>query len=135
MIAKASLQTLATVVALLLALGMLVVPGASGDAGALETQNYVPGQVVVKLRPDVSIGDLNLRSLGLRVQERFLNQTNTDIYLLNVTDGASAQSKLNAMQSNPLISYAELNYLSEAPEAGGRHHAFPAGDATPTTRN
>ena len=36
---------------------------------------------------------------------------------------------------NPLIAYAELNYLSDAPEAAARHRAFPAGDATPTTRN
>src|SRR5215203_269172 len=133
MIAKASLQTLATVVALLLALGMLVLPGASGDAGALETQNYVPGQVVVKLRAGVSIGDLNLRGYGLRVQERFLNQTNTSIYLLKITDGGSVQSNLDAFLGNSLIAYAEPNFISDAPEAGGRHHAFPAGDATPTT--
>ena len=135
MIAKASLQTLATVVALLLALGMLVLPGASDDAGALETQNYVPDQVVVKLRSGASIGDLNLRGYGLRVQERFLNQTNTDIYLLKITDGGSVQSKLDALLGNPLLYYAEPNFLSEAPEAAARHRAFPAGDATPTTGN
>ena len=135
MIAKASLQTLATVVALLLALGMLVLPGASDDAGALETQNYVPDQVVVKLRSGASIGDLNLRGYGLRVQERFLNQTNTDIYLLKITDGGSVQSKLDALLGNPLLAYAEPNFLSEAPEAAARHRAFPAGDATPTTGN
>ena len=135
MITKASLQTFATAVALLVALCMLVLPGASDDARALETDSFVPGQIVVKLEPRVGIGDLNLRVYGLRVQERFLNQTSTDIYLLSATDGASAQSKLNAFLGNPLVSYAELNYLSDAPEAGGRHHAFPAENATPTTRN
>ena len=135
MITRASLQFLATVVALLLALWVLVLPGASDDARALETESSVPGQIVVKLAPGAGIGDLNLRGYGLRVQERFLNQTNTDIYLLRATDGASAQSKLNAILGNPLVTYAELNYLSGAPEAGGRHRAFPAGDATPSTRN
>jgi thermitase len=133
MIAKASLQTLAIVIALLVTLGMLMLPGASDHARALETQNYVPGQIVVKLAPEVSIGDLNLRGYGLEVQERFLNQTNTDIYLLKVTDGGSVQSKLDAFLGNPLLAYAEPNFLSDAPEADGRHHAFPAGDATPTT--
>jgi len=132
---KASLQSFATVVALLLALGMLMLPGASNDARALETEISVPGQIVVKLAPGFGIGDLNLRGYGLRVQERFLNQTNTNIYLLKATDGASEQSKLDAILGNPLITYAELNYLSDAPEAGGRHHAFPTGDATPTARN
>jgi hypothetical protein len=135
MITKASLQALATVVALLLALCMLMLPGASDDARALETESSVPGQIVVKLAPGVDIRDLNLRGYGLMVQELFLNDTNTNIYLLKATDGASAQSKLGAILGNPIVVYAELNYLSDAPEAGGRHRAFPAGDATPTTRN
>jgi thermitase len=135
MITKASLQTLATVVALLVALGMLMLPDVSDDARALETQNYVPGQIVVKLAPGVSLGDLNLPVYGLGVQERFLNQTNTDIYLLKVTDGGTVQAKLDALLGNPLLAYAEPNFLSEAPEAAARHRAFPAGDATPTTRN
>jgi thermitase len=135
MVTKASTQSLATIIALLLALGMLVLPGASDDARALETESFVPGQIVVKLAPGVGIGAVNLGDYGLKVQERFLNQTNTDIYLLSATDGASALSKLEAIVANPLITYAELNYLSDAPEADARHHAFPAGDATPTTRN
>src|SRR5215208_4340623 len=120
MVTKASTQSLATIIALLLALGMLVLPGASDDAQALETESFVPGQIVVKLAPGVGIGDLNLRNYGLEVEERFLNQTNTDIYLLSATDGASTLSKLKAIAANPLITYAELNYLSDAPEAGGR---------------
>ena len=135
MVTKASIQSLATAVALLVALCLLVLPGTSHDAQALETEISVPGQIVVKLAPGVGIGDLNLRSYGLEVEERFLDQTNTGIYLLSATDGASALSKLKAIAANPLITYAELNYLSDAPEADARHRAFPAGDATPTTRN
>jgi thermitase len=135
MITKASLQILATVVALLLALCLLVLPGASDNARALESGSFVPGQIVVKLAPGISIRDVNLRGYGLKVQESFLNRTNADIYLLQATDGASAQSKLDAIVGSPLIAYAELNYLADAPEAAARHRAFPAGDATPTTRN
>lgn len=135
MVTRASAQSVATLLALLAALCLLVLPGANDDARALQTETFVPGQIIIKLAPGVRIGDVNLRGYGLQVQERFLNQTNTDIYLLSATDGASAQSKLDAIVGNPLITYAELNYLSDAPEADARHHAFPAGDVTPTTRN
>jgi thermitase len=135
MISRASTQSLVTAAALLVALCLLVLPGVTDGARALETESIVPGQVIVKLEPGVKIGDVNLRGYGLRVQERFLNQTNTDIYLLRATDGSSAQSKLGALAGDPLIAYVELNYLSGAPEADARHRAFPAGDATPTTRN
>jgi subtilisin family serine protease len=135
MIARVSTQHLTITAALLVALCLLVSPGATEDARALQTESFVPGQIIVKLAPGVRISDVNLRAYGLRVQERFLKQTNTDIYLLKATDGASAQDKLDAVAGDPLIEYAELNYLSDAPEADGRHFAFPAGDATPTTRN
>jgi thermitase len=135
MVTRASAQFLATVVALLIALCLLVLPGATDDARALKKESFVPGQVIVELAPGVKIGDLNLRGQGLGVQERFLNRTDTGIYLLRATDGASEQAKLDALRRNPLIARAELNYLSDAPEADARHHAFPAGDATPTTRN
>jgi subtilisin family serine protease len=135
MVTRRSAQSLATIAALLVALCLLVVPGATDDAQGLETEGFVPGQIVVKLAPGVGIGDVNLRGYGLRVQERFLNQTNTDIFLLKATDGSTAQAKLEAITGIPLFAYAELNYLSDAPEAGGRHRAFPTDDATPTTRN
>jgi thermitase len=135
MITKASNQSIATALALLIALLLLALPVGSRDARAQETAGFVPGQVVVKLAPGVGIGDLNLRIYGLRVQESFLGQPSTGIYLLKATDGATAQSKLDAIVGSPLIAYAELNYLSNAPEAAARHRAFPADGATPTTRN
>lgn len=135
MINKASSQALATLAALLVAIGLLMSWGALRDARALETTDSVRGQIVVRLAPGVSLNELNLRGYGLGVQESFLNQANTNIYLLKATDGASAQSKLDALLGNPLIAYAELNYLADAPEAAGRHRAFPSGGATPTTRN
>jgi thermitase len=135
MVSRASAQSLVTAAALLIALCLVVLPGVTDGARALETESIVPGQVIVKLEPEVKIGDVNLRGYGLKVQERFLNQTNTDIYLLRTTDGSSAQSKLEALAGDPLVAYAELNYLSGAPEADARHRAFPSNGATPTTRN
>src|SRR5215210_1669060 len=126
MVARASVQHLAAAVALLVALCLLVLPAAADDARALETESFVPGQIIVKLAPGVKIGDVNLRGYGLRVQERFLNLPDTDIYLLKVTDGSSAQDKLGELVDPTLFEYTELNYLSEAPEADARHSAFPA---------
>ncbi|MBA2714424.1 MAG: S8 family serine peptidase [Rubrobacteraceae bacterium] len=134
MLSKTSAQHLAAAVALLVALCLLVLPAATDDARALTNESFVPGQIIVKLAPEVKIGDVNLRAYGLRVQERFLNQPNADIYLLKVTDGSSPQTKIDQIKVDPLIEYTELNYLSEAPEADARHSAFPAGNATPTTR-
>src|SRR5215210_6197666 len=97
MFSRSSAQHLAAAVALLVALCLLVLPAVTDDARALNTETFVPGQIIVKLAPGVKIGDVNLRGYGLRVQERFLNQTNTDIYLLKVTDGSSAQDKLGEL--------------------------------------
>ena len=135
MVTRVWTQSLATSLALLVALCLLALPGATQDARALETETFVPGQVIVKLAHGVQIGDLNLRGYGLQVQEAFLNQADTDIYLLKTTDGSSAKDMLGQIANDPLLKYAELNYLSAAPEANRRHYAFPAGNATPTTRN
>ncbi len=135
MITKASSQAFATLAALLVALCLLVSWGAFHGARALETTRFVPGQIVVGLAPGANIKELNLRGYGLKVQESFLDQANTDVYLLKITDGMSVTSKLTAVLGSPLIAYAERNYIADAPEAAGRHRAFPAEDATPTTGN
>ena len=136
MIDKASSQAFATLAALLIAICLLMSWGAFHGARALETERFVPGQIVIKLAPGVNIGELNLRGYGLRVQETFLDQANTNVYLLKATDGASLDDTLAALNKQvSLVAYAELNYVADAPEAAGRHRAFPADDATPTTRN
>lgn len=134
MVARALTQHLATTSALLVALCLLVLPVASDGAKALVTEDFVDGQIIVRLDPGVPISEINSR-YNTRVQERFLNQANTNVYLLKVTDGSSAATKLEEILKDPKIKYAELNYLSEAPEANTRHRAFPSGDATPTTKN
>src|SRR5215210_6267240 len=143
MVARASVQHLAAAVALLVALCLLVLPAATDDARALQTEGFVPGQIIVKTAPRVDIRDIN-SSYGTQVQERFLDKKNTSIYLLNTVNGSGAQETLDKIlgdPQDPRIMYAELNYLSGVPEADDqteaqhRHSAFPAGDATPTTKN
>ncbi|MBA2715233.1 MAG: S8 family serine peptidase [Rubrobacteraceae bacterium] len=143
MLTKTSTQHLAAAVALLVALCLLVLPAVTDDARALNTESFVPGQIIVKTAPGVNIGDIN-SSYGTRVQERFLDKNNTSIYLLETVSGSGAQETLATILGDPRdprIVYAELNYLSGAPEADDeteaqhRHNAFPAGDATPTTKN
>jgi thermitase len=140
MITKASLQTIATAVALLLALGMLMLPGASDDARALETESFVPGQIIVQIDPRIiDIGTVNFL-FGTQVQERFLNSKSTNIYLLKITDGDGVLDKVAEISGVAGIKLAEPNLLVGAPEgddgvkANPKHYAFPTGDATPTTK-
>ena len=140
MISRASAQTLVTVAALLFALCLLVLPVATDDARGLETERFVPGQIVVKLAPKATIAQVNAR-YGTQVQERFLDIENTNIFLLRITDGSSTLDKVAEITGDPLVRYVELNYLSGVPEAddeadaSARHRAFPVDDATPTTHN
>jgi thermitase len=137
---KASAQSPATTVALFVALCVLVLPVATDDARGLETERFVPGQIIVKLAPKATIAQVNSR-YGTQVQERFLDRKNTDIFLLRIDDGSSAPEKVAQITGSSLVRYVELNFLSGAPEvddetgASARHRAFPAGNATPTTQN
>jgi len=120
--------------ALLFALCVLVSDAATDEAIALETSRSVPKQIIVELAPGVTVAEVNA-SHDTRVQERFLNRADTNIFLLGIEDGSSVQDKLDEITGGGLVTYAERNYLSSAPEADARHHAFPAGSATPTTQN
>jgi subtilisin family serine protease len=78
---------------------------------------------------------------GTQVQERFLNSTTSNIYLLKITDGSDVLNKVAALSGVAGIKFAEPNYLVGAPEADDgveanpRHYAFPEGNATPTTKH
>jgi subtilisin family serine protease len=95
--------------------------------------SFVPGEIIIKLTPNTPIALIN-NSYNTRVKERFLDSANTDIYLLEITDGSSTKAKLDEIIGDQLgiIEYAEPNFFAEAPEAAGRHRGFPVGDATPT---
>jgi thermitase len=137
---KTSIQHLAAAVALLVALCLLVLTADTDDARALNTETFVPGQIIVKTAPRVNIADIN-SSYDTLVKERFLDEKNTNIYLLETVSGSGAQDTLDTMLGDLRIRYVELNYLAGVPEADDeteaqhRHYAFPAGDATPTTKN
>src|SRR5215210_6062859 len=139
-VSKTALQHIAAAVAFLAALCLLVLTATTDDARALNTEVFVPGQIIVKTASGVNIADINSR-YGTLVAERFLGKKNTNIYLLETANGSGAQVTLDTILGDSRILYAELNYLSGAPEADDqteaqhRHSAFPAGDATPTTKN
>jgi thermitase len=140
MVTKASTQSIATAVALLVALSLLVSWGAFHDARALQTKQFVRDQIIVETDPWININTVNSR-FGTQVQERFLDSNTTNIYLLKITDGTDVLDKVTEISGASGIRYAEPNYLTGVPEGGHgvnanpKHYAFPAGDATPTTKN
>ena len=137
---KTAVQHIAAGVAFLVALCLLVLTATTDDAQGLNAEASVPGQIIIKTVSGVNIAALNSR-YGTLVVERFLDKGNTNIYLLKTVNGSDVQGTLDTMLGDPRITYAELNYLSGVPEADDeteaqhRHSAFPAGDATPTTKN
>src|ERR671920_737104 len=90
MLSKTWAQHLAAAVALLVALCLLILPNVTENARAMNTETFVPGQIIVKTAPGVDIGGIN-SSYGTLVQERFLDEKNTTIYLLKIVDGSGGQ--------------------------------------------
>jgi thermitase len=120
--------------ALVLALCMLLLSGTADRARALPAVgSFVPGEIIIKLTPNSPIATIE-KSYNTRVKECFLDCANTDIYLLEITDGSSTKDKLDEIIGAHLatIEYAEPNFFAEAPEAARRHRAFPTNDAVPT---
>jgi thermitase len=132
--AKVLLHHLVVTGALVLALCLLLLSGSADRAQALPAVgSFVPGEIIIKLTPNTPIALIN-NSYNTRVKERFLDSANTDIYLLEITDGSSTKDKLDEIIGDHLriIEYAEPNFFAEAPEAAARHRAFPTNDAVPT---
>jgi hypothetical protein len=128
---KVLLHHLVVTGALVLALCMLLLSGTADRAQGLPAVgSFVPGEIIIKLIPNTPIATIN-DSYNTRLKERFLN---TDIYLLEITDGSSTKDKLDEIIGDQLriVKYAEPNFFAEAPEAARRHRAFPTNDAVPT---
>jgi hypothetical protein len=108
--------------ALVLALCLLLLSGTADRAQALPiVGSLVPGEIIIKLTPNApesAIAVINDR-YNTRVKERFLDSADTDIYLLEITDGSSTKDKLDKIIGDKLriIEYAEPNYFAEVPEA------------------
>ena len=139
MVDRKSAQLIAFCVALLVALCLLVLPGATDDAQALVTETIVPKQIIVKLAPGAGIGQINLR-YNTQTQECFVtcnDSPDSRVYLLKIPDGVKIDGLLKKFEVDSRIEYAELNYLASAPEsdapnAQARHRGFPTDSATPT---
>src|SRR5215208_6343661 len=132
--AKVLLHHLVVTGALVLALCLLLLSGTADRAQALPAVgSFVPGEIIVKLTPNAPIAVIE-DTYNTKVKESFLGSANTDIYLLEITDGSSTKDKLDEIigDQSSIVEYAEPNFFAEAPEAARRHRAFPTSDAVPT---
>jgi subtilisin family serine protease len=80
-----------------------------------DDDDYVEGQVVVKLNPasGATIGEINA-DYGTTILEIILASSN--IYLLDLPDGEEVDEVIDVMEDDPRLLYAEPNYFSESPE-------------------
>jgi subtilisin family serine protease len=100
---------------------------ADDDDGAGE---FVPRQVVVKLKPGVKIGAIN-EKYRTRTIERLLGSGG--IYLLRTPKGKNPASLAERMQNDRRIIYAEPNFKTASPEGDRSHSARPGGTPTPSS--
>ncbi len=99
---------------LLLLVTMLGLAGGVGPLLAAGEDNYLPGEVVVKLfqatdlagvAADYQLAPLPLDQFGSR-----------PIYRLRILDGIDPQAKADALSGDGRVQYAEPNFLEETPE-------------------
>jgi subtilisin family serine protease len=95
---------------------------ADDDDGAGE---FVPRQVVVKLKPGVKIGAIN-EKYRTKTIERLLGSKG--IYLLRTPRGKNPATLAERMQNDQRIIYAEPNFKTASPEGDFRHRARPGGE-------
>jgi thermitase len=115
-----------------LALSLLVLTlFAAGPARALvEGEDFVPGQVVVRLNPTVgaTIDKINA-DYGTSTLEKLPGPTG--IYLLQAPAGSDTQGLVGRLADDVRLLYAEPNFVAEAPEdhgGDGRHLAYGISD-------
>ena len=116
---------LSIVVGILLGFGAPVRPVRAADAPGA----YEPGEVVVKLKPAAYILSI-ATAYGLDPSPTAIEQLGPlPIYRLRIIDGTSPLAKAAALQANPLVAYAEPNYLGAAPEGNQQSAWAKGGDA------
>src|SRR5918997_2791245 len=136
----ASRQHLALTLAIVLALCLLTLSSGADRAQASLADNIVPNQIIVNLDDGVEIGQINSK-YGTRIKDRFLDNTNTRIYLLEAKRELTVSNLLNLVErlgNDPRLLLAEPNFVAEAPEnpqADARHKAYPEDRATPSREN
>lgn len=104
----------------------------AGPAGADDDDDdggeYVPRQVVVKIKPGASIGAIE-RKFGVSRIERLPGAGK--IYLLRTRQGVNPATLANRMEQDSRVLYAEPNFRAGLPEASKYHRARPGGEPTP----
>jgi len=82
-------------------------------ASAPSTASYVPGQVMVKFRDSISpvFQKIILRAYGSKIIRTLSGQGR---YQMGVPAGYSVEETVSALNQNPLVEYAEPNYLVRA---------------------
>jgi thermitase len=120
--------------ALALCLLLLTMCVASPAQALVEGEDFVPGQVVVKLNPTVGATiDKIDADYGTSTLEKLPGSTG--VYLLKVPAGSDTPGLIGRLANDVRLLYAEPNFLAEAEEQGGdsRHHAWGESDVSGTT--
>jgi thermitase len=119
--------------ALVLALCLLMLSGAASRAQADCAEDFVPYQVIVKLKPipGATIEQINA-TYGTTTLETFPGST--DVYLLRLPTGSSVLETVNQMANDSRLLYAEPNFFAQPPEGGARHRAWGGSYVAPTSQ-
>jgi subtilisin family serine protease len=101
------------IVILLLVCAIPVVPAQAASV-------YVPDEVIVKLDPRANVLTI-AAAYGLKINLGAADQLDGHpIYRLHIVDGVSPAIKAALLALNPLVIYAEPNYVGEEPESVAR---------------
>lgn len=112
---------------LLTGLSMLLCFIGPTSVRAEDDNEYVPNQVLVKLAPTANVLTI-AAAYGLSTVLGSIDQlASHPIYRLRIVDGTPPPEKAAALASNPLVIYAEPNYLGDEPE-GYQQSSWSKGD-------
>lgn len=100
---------------------VLTVSYASGQESRVERPLYVPGEILVKLRPDVSLSKIS--DINRRYAMRTLNEfTFTRTFHLSLPASLSVDQAIQFLQRESIVEYVgpnNLYYLDQAPDDPG----------------
>lgn len=89
---------------------------------------YLPGEVIVKLKPSADIRKFAAR-FGLRDSSSSIDRLGPrSIYRMQIADGDTPKHKAAVLAQEPLVDYAEPNYQGQIPEARLRSSWVVGGD-------
>jgi len=93
-------------------------PISAQQSASGSSSNYMPDEVIVKLAPGINILSL---VAALRLNLQVIDQLGTlPIHRLRIVDGAEPLKVASLLMANPLVLYAEPNYVGAAPEGVAR---------------